>query len=330
MRSIFSRAPAVEYLYSFLARSALCNPQFGFVPSYQVFATKFSDLCEFEVAKKIINGLIPVNRDFDKVELKFEGPQEEELAIADRVPYSVFHCYCFPKNLKDLLRYVTLEGVPQHEIDRLRIAYSTVLRKAHLVMNGKQLLIKNPANTGRMHELMSWFPGCKFIHIYRNPYATARSYLHMNQTMCRACSLQDFDDNLVWRNTLESIATVEGKYLKDRPTMPPGTLAEVKYEEFMQNPVQELARVYKELNIQGFEAAAPKFQQFLKTQAEFQPNVFKWKRELVADVNDSCGFLFEPYGYQKLSPADMDSVVDPKTSNSKLSQKDTTAEKKTE
>ncbi|KAH3763321.1 hypothetical protein Pelo_4831 [Pelomyxa schiedti] len=56
------------------------DPQFGFVPSYQVFATKFSDLCEFEVAKKIINGLIPVNRDFDKVELKFEGPQEEEVS----------------------------------------------------------------------------------------------------------------------------------------------------------------------------------------------------------------------------------------------------------
>lgn len=249
---------------------------------------------------------MPVNRDFDKVELKTEGPQEEELAIADRVPYSIFHCYCFPKNVKDLLRYVTLTDVPQFEIDRIRIAYATVLRKAHIAMNGKQLLVKNPANTGRMHHLMKWFPGCKFIHIYRSPYATARSYLNMNQIMCRACSLQDCDDNLIWRNTLESLATVESKYIQDRATVPPGVLSEVKYEDLMEDPMRELSRVYKELNIPEYESAVPRFQEFLKTQTEYQPNVFKWKRELVADVNETCKTLFEAFGYEMLSPSDMD------------------------
>ncbi|HID25565.1 MAG TPA: hypothetical protein EYP23_03780 [Thermoplasmata archaeon] len=40
-----------------------------------------------------------------------------------------------------------------------------LLKKVMVYRNGKQLVLKNPANTGRVKLLFEMFPKAKFIHI---------------------------------------------------------------------------------------------------------------------------------------------------------------------
>eukprot|EP01105_Mastigella_eilhardi_P007485 TRINITY_DN18920_c0_g1_i1.p1 TRINITY_DN18920_c0_g1~~TRINITY_DN18920_c0_g1_i1.p1 ORF type:complete len:402 (-),score=74.00 TRINITY_DN18920_c0_g1_i1:37-1170(-) len=274
--------------------------QFGFLPNYHVFGSKWAELCEIPALHSLIDTVMPPTRDFDNVELKTDSPQEDELAIADRLPYSTFHHWCFPRSALDLLRYVTFENVPQYEIDHIRVAYTTILKKASLIRRGTTLIVKNPANGGRMEHLMKWFPGSKFIHIYRNPYKTAQSFLNMQRVMCTACSVHVFDEKMLWRNTLEFIKAVEGKFLKDRDLIPKGDLTEVGFEDLMHDPLPQLERMYKELGLKSFEETKQSFIDYVASQEAFVPNAFRpMEPSFVADVNKHLGFIFDTWGYEK-------------------------------
>ena len=40
---------------------------------------------------------------------------------------------------------------------------------------GKRVLLKSPANTGRIKEILEVYPDACFIHIHRDPYAVYQS-----------------------------------------------------------------------------------------------------------------------------------------------------------
>eukprot|EP01105_Mastigella_eilhardi_P008617 TRINITY_DN2085_c0_g1_i1.p3 TRINITY_DN2085_c0_g1~~TRINITY_DN2085_c0_g1_i1.p3 ORF type:complete len:154 (+),score=50.65 TRINITY_DN2085_c0_g1_i1:97-558(+) len=65
---------------TFLHQLMAQDPQFGFVPSYQVFASRFSELLEIPFFMACTKSVMPANRGFDNVELHSDEPQEEEVA----------------------------------------------------------------------------------------------------------------------------------------------------------------------------------------------------------------------------------------------------------
>ena len=106
----------------------------------------------------------------DNVPLGADLPQEEEYAIGNISPYSFYNGWCFPKNMEFYYRFVCMEDVPKKAVEEWKKVYINFLKKVTFLNNGKQLVLKNPANTGRVKLLLEMFPSAKFIHIYRNPY----------------------------------------------------------------------------------------------------------------------------------------------------------------
>eukprot|EP01105_Mastigella_eilhardi_P008620 TRINITY_DN2085_c0_g1_i4.p1 TRINITY_DN2085_c0_g1~~TRINITY_DN2085_c0_g1_i4.p1 ORF type:complete len:347 (+),score=93.81 TRINITY_DN2085_c0_g1_i4:97-1137(+) len=244
---------------TFLHQLMAQDPQFGFVPSYQVFASRFSELLEIPFFMACTKSVMPANRGFDNVELHSDEPQEEELAVADRLPYSIFHYFCFPKNAKDLLRFTTMDNVTQKQYTSVKNAYDTVLRKASVFSKGKTLLVKNPANTGRVPLLLEMYPNAKFIHISRNPYRVFCSTYHQHVVMTQACSLQATTKQLLYDNVILFFKTVTERYLRTKSQIPEGHLTEIRFEDLMNDPVNQMKRMYGELGLTGFDKALPHF-----------------------------------------------------------------------
>ncbi len=66
-------------------------------------------------------------------------------------------------------RFVCFNNVPKSLIEEWKRIYISI-KKRDVSMDGKRLLLKNPANTGRVKLILDMFPDAKFVHISRNPY----------------------------------------------------------------------------------------------------------------------------------------------------------------
>ena len=89
------------------------------------------------------------------------------------------------------------------------------------------------------------------------------------------------------------------KYFKEKRYIPEGSLVELRYEDFIQQPLKELKRIYIELRLQGFKESEKAFMDYIASQA----NVKTHKYEINADTKEKiCKkwmFAFDEFGYEK-------------------------------
>ena len=157
----------------------LCqDKQFGYVTNFQAMSPGFFLMGDKRI-KKLLAGITKkrtTTRIIDNIPLTLDGPQEEDFAIANTSPYSFLHLYTFPQQAPFYFeRYVLFNDLSESVFAKWKEIYLTILRKATIRFGGKRLIIKNPANSGRIKTLLKLFPDARFIHIYRNPYNVFRS-----------------------------------------------------------------------------------------------------------------------------------------------------------
>lgn len=258
---------------------------------------RIKDLLERKTRERYPTRLI------DNVPLLFDAPQEDEFALANVSPYSFLHAFSFPRRARFFFeRYVLFEGIPRAELERWIRAYLTILRKVTLAAQGKRLVLKNCANTGRIRILLRLFPEAKFIHIHRNPYRVFLFTLHLHNTVLPRSQLQRIAPDRVETNVLEFYERLMKRYLADRHLIPAGNLVEVRFEDLERAPLDELRRIYEELGLPGFAAAEPAFRLYVKAVAGYRKNVYQIDGEVIAKVNRHWNFAFEQWGYQRLQP----------------------------
>ena len=274
------------------------DPQFGYVPSYQVLVPEFSLLGE-ERIKAWIADVLPPTRVADNVRLHLDGPQEEEVAVADLVPYSIYHYWSFPRRADHFLRYALFSDVPAEEIERWRRAYLRVLRTAVWRMDGRRLLLKNPSHTGRVPLLLEMFPNAKFIHITRDPYRVFLSTRHFHRTMLAHCRFQEITPQEMEANVLRFYQAIMRKFLADQARIPAGQFIELTFEALQAAPLQELRRIYDRLGLTGYDVSAPKFTQYLASVADYRQNVYEMSRRVQRQVDQHWGFAFDAWGYEQ-------------------------------
>ena len=105
--------------------------------------------------------------------------------------------------------------------------------------------------------LLSLFPDAKFIHILRNPlevYASNKrlwNMIHDKFMLGKSCSV-DFGNMII-----NSYSKIMSRYFEDRSLIPPGRLIELRYETFIENPVDCMKDVYKRLDLPDFNYCEP-------------------------------------------------------------------------
>jgi len=279
------------------------DPQFGFMNKFQVI---FPDLFlrSESYLKELVNQLpdsISLARDAKKmsVNLDLDSPSEIEIALTTMIsPTSLHWGHIFPEDSGYYFdKYLFLDTATESEITKWKKDYSYLIKKVSLKNDGRQLLIKSPGNTSRIKELLKLYPNAKFIFLYRNPYDVFYSSKKLWNTLLDNLSLQEFSERKMENEIIRIYEKLMTAYLKQRSEVPKGQLIEIRFEEFISDPLPELRNIYTTLGINGFKRAKPGIKEFLNKKTEGKSSNYAYENRIIRLLNQKWQFAFEEWNY---------------------------------
>ena len=277
-----------------------CDPQFGFVNTFQLFAGPF-----FLVARgwldRLIAGRLPATRPMDNVALALDFPQEEDPLLATASHMSMTHSLTFPSRIRELLRLYHQMQLSEDELVEWKRQYLHVLKRVTLAWGGKRLVLKSPANLGRTAILQELLPGSRFIFIQRNPYVVYSSLMHLLRSLLPRMSLQSIDWKEVEAATLDNYVAVTRRYMRDREQVPQGALTEIRYEDLVANPLPVLKGAYEAVALPWDQAAGP-MKEYLGTLTGYRTNRYRLDPATIDKVTAKWGFAVREWGYEAPEP----------------------------
>jgi len=253
-----------------------------------------------KIIKPLVVASIPDKRPMDNADLGADLPQEEEYGLGALSPYAYYNGWCFPKNMKYYNKFVCMKDVPQGVVEEWMDTYLFFLKKVTIYRNGTRLAMKNPANTARIKILLEMFPDAQFVNIHRNPYSVYFSMLKfMRIVIARYCVQKPPKMEEIERHMMDLYVDLHKKYLKERKLIPNGNLAETKYEDFIQNPIPELKKIYATLNLDGFNKSEKVLKKYVESQKDFKVSNYKMDDAVKEKIYKKWKFTFEEFGYEK-------------------------------
>jgi hypothetical protein len=269
-----------------LLHNMLCqNPDFGFVNTFQaVFPNHV--LLNQGWLKSVAQLLMPDKRPGDNVELNFAYPQEEEIALGNLQALSFYYFFYFPQDTQEFIdKSLFFNNVTEEEMKSWEDNYINLIKTALYNTNGKQFISKNPPNTFRIKEILKMFPDAKFIYIERDMYETIYSFIRFTQAVRKGIQHHVYNKEKQDELLIRLYKLLHEKYQKDKSAIPAGQLIEVRFEEFEKKKMKEMERIYKTLNIEGFEKYAPKMKAYLEDLGEYQRKKHPIDKEFMRKVD---------------------------------------------
>lgn len=253
------------------------------------------------VLNKCIDPLLKGARPMDNLEYSRNLPMEEVFAQATISTQAISHMLVFPDGGKGT-KYIDTAFISEQSGKKKREwkrAYDYILKKITYIKGGKQLMLKSPENTCRIATLKQCYKGAKFINIYRHPYALIPSTINMfTKEMNNFCLNTPAPPEVIENVAIDLCARVYHKALGELEAMAPEDHIDVRYEDFCKDPLMHLEKIYDQLQLDGFETARPRFEQYLDSQKNYKKNHFVINDRVRKKVNDKLGFYFDYYGYR--------------------------------
>ncbi|NHJ32693.1 MAG: sulfotransferase [Asgard group archaeon] len=276
------------------------DQKFAYVSNLHAFLPSIFISCG-KLFKPILRRFLPSKRRMDNMPLGPFEPQEEEYAMANISSYSLYHGMAFPQNLKYYSQFCSIDRLPKRTVTKWKKIFKRFLQKITFSSNGKQLILKNPSNTFRVKLLLEMFPDAKFIHIYRNPYEVFLSTLKMYKEMFPYFFLQEpFTDDEGEEFILDLYEEMFEKFFQEKDLIPEGNLIEVKYEDFIQDPIEGLQDIYQTLNLDGFDESLSSFNSYLDSNKEYKRNEHTLDEETRIKVKERWKLTLEKWGYNRI------------------------------
>lgn len=271
------------YLHYVMAR----DPQFVSPVVYEALMP-WTFLSAGGFLRRMLGKALPATRPMDNVKMTADAPKEEEFALACMGPASLVTGYFFPQCLPAifndavLLKDASAKSTWQRNVQHF-------MRKLALKHSGKSLLMKSPANTARVKELLELFPDARFVHIHRAPLTVYASTMKLYSKILPQQALGSTDRMALRDFVLKSYSAMQAKYEADRPGIPEGRLVEIRYEDFVGNELTVLEKVYSSLGLDGFATASPRMEAEVSSTRDYETNKYSLSEEEVKTVKEAWG-----------------------------------------
>lgn len=234
----------------------------------------------------------------DEVRLDLSVPAEDELALCALTRLSPHMAWHFPHRAERYRRTLTLRECSEEERARWRAGLDLFLRKLAVAHPGRTLVLKSPCHTARVRTILEVFPDARFVHVARDPWEVYASTMKMERTVPPHFEFQRRDPEAVEEDVLWRLEAMYAAYLEDREHVPPGQLAEVRYEELVSDPLAVLGRVYRELDLGELEDARPEIEAYLKGVRDYRRNRYdRLPEEIRARIARRWRAYLDAFGY---------------------------------
>lgn len=283
-----------------LLHNIICqDPQFAYVTTYQgVFVNVF--FCGRWFFRPLMQALMPERRATDNVRLSAGFPQEEGFALANMGSFGFYNYWYFPKLWRIFYKkYVRCEDVSAEELKFYKDQYRKLMAQSLLFHGRKGFVSKNPPNTGRIKQLLEMFPNAKFIYIYRNPMMVYQSTVQFFAGTLPPLQMQKILPEELDELVFGFYENLIRDYEVQKELIPEGHLTEIRYEDFVKDPLTKIESIYSSLDLPGFDKALPSFTAYIDAQKKFT----KSKRQFTDIEKDKImkrlDFAMALYGYDQ-------------------------------
>ena len=251
-------------------------------------------------AKRHLNWMLgrslPDKRPMDNLKLGLDLPTEPEYSLGNMTVSTMLAGYMIPSQMYSVFRKTVLfENACAKE--EWKGAFKYFMQKLTLKNGGKQLVIKAPENLGRVKEILEVFPDAKFIHIHRDPYRVYFSTERLYGITLPLVAMEFCSSKVVKDFIMRSYRDMFERFFEAKRLIPKRNLSEIRYEDLIGGELNELERVYTELELNGFDAAKPLIEQEVKTYENYQTNTYDYPPEKMAEIYNQWKDVFDELGY---------------------------------
>ena len=196
--------------------------------------------------------------------------------------------------------YVSFQNCSKQVINEWKETYVYFVKKLTLYHQGKQLLLKNPSNTARIKILLDVFPNAKFIHIYRNPYEVFNSMLKfMRIVLPRYCVQSPPSIEQMKEYIIAIYKSVYNSYFNQKNLIPKDRLIEIRYEDFIKNPREDIERIYDTFSIRNYQKIEHLISKYLSEQKSFNTSSYTLSSDIKDKIYEELAFAFTSLNYSK-------------------------------
>jgi hypothetical protein len=202
----------------------------------------------------------------------------------------------FPNRPPQCQEYLDFEGLSPQALARWKAAFLAFLQRLTF-NNPKRLVLKSPPHTCRIRILLELFPDARFVHIVRNPYVVLPSTVHMWKSLYRAHGLQCPTFDGLEEHVFQTYDRLYKKLEEGRKLIDPVRFYELRYEELVRAPIEQLRALYDHLQLAGYENVLPRIERYLESVAGYQTNTYDLSPEQRSAIRRSFGWVLDRYGY---------------------------------
>jgi len=280
------------YLHELLVQ----DERFAYPTTYECFAPN-----HFLVSRRalpwFIHLLLPKQRPMDNMLAGAYYPQEDEFALGNMGCPTPYWRMVFPNEPPCYLELLDMSGVEPNLLRRWKRDMVWFVR-AMTYYKRKPLILKSPPHTGRVGVLAELFPGAKFIHITRNPETLFASTRRLWPTLDMAQGLQVPRNEYLDEYILEAFERMYRGFESQRTSLAPNQIIDIRYEDLVADTMGQVERIYRQLEIDGFETVRDRLEAFVGGRKDYKPNRHE---ELSPEIRDAIrrrwsGYI-EKYGY---------------------------------
>ena len=236
----------------------------------------------------LVNSVLPSRRPMDNMAMSSEGPLEDEFAMCNLGEPSPYLTIAFPNEPP--------QDLPPEAGNHWRQSLLRFLKQI-TTRTGKRIVLKSPPHTCRVRMLLELFPDARFVHIVRDPFVVFPSTLNLWRRLYRYQGLQTptFEglEDYVFDNYLHLFDTLQ----ESRSLVSSSRFYELRYEDLVKDPLEQLRAVYQHLDLGDFERVVPRVEQYLRGTAGYTTNRYELTSEQRERVAQRWAHVIQRYGY---------------------------------
>jgi hypothetical protein len=270
-----------------------CDDRYGFPSTYACLNPTHFLLSERWTASHFDRA---VARPMDDVRYSWASPQEDEFALLALGAPSAYRALIVPSLMLDANRLLDLDAQTGEDQELWSKTFEYFLKLLTLQQR-KTMILKSPTHGYRMQTLQKRFPDARYVLIERNPYEVFASNLKLWRTLTSRYGLEDHSEKQLEEFVLSAYVLHQKAVSEGIRHCASGFITQVRYEELVETPMEQISRVYASLRLGDFSEARARLEGHLRKVSAHQRNRFRLTRSQKEQIDATWGDIIQERGY---------------------------------
>jgi hypothetical protein len=231
----------------------------------------------------------------DNMPVGWDRPQEDEFALMNLGLGSPYEVVVFPNRRRARHPFLDMSGLTPEQIEAWKAGFLSFLQQVNLrskkeqvsLEGARRIVLKSPYHTARLHILREMFPEAKFIHIVQDPCEVFPSTVQPWRAMSLIMS------NMSATEWICFIAISSGKIAQ----IPACNFCQVRCEDLIRAPIEELGRMYRQLQFGSLEKIRPRLEAYVRGLDGYRTNQHYISPRQRAEVYRRWHWYMHRFGY---------------------------------